>query len=285
MTDAAFASRVALPPPERHPHGTRARYVAARCRCDACRAANTAYARSRLAAAVERAEGVRRPDGLCLCGVRVRRDARGGLCKQCRPRLAWNGLVPAARARAHLAALSAQGVGRRSVQAATDIGGRILSDISSGARARIRAETERRILAVDAGARADGALVPSAEVRRAVREMLRLGLTKTEIAERLGYRSHALQLTSRRVTVRNAHRVKKLLAEVREEVARSAAMPEICSTCGMSHAPADRQRVLARHLPCTHAEVLDVWPCFYSDGDAGARRFYRDVEALTRRTA
>jgi len=32
-----------LPDPESYPHGTRTRYVALKCRCDACRAANTAY--------------------------------------------------------------------------------------------------------------------------------------------------------------------------------------------------------------------------------------------------
>lgn len=229
--------------PERFSHGTRARYVALKCRCHPCRAANAAYQRTRA--------------------------SQPG-----------NPLVPADKAREHLAALSAQGVGRHAVQAASDVSGSVLADIISGAKPRIRAETERRILEVDAGAIADGALVPAAETRAAIREMLLLGLTKTEIAERLGYKTGALQLTRPRVTARNAFRVRRLLAEVREEVARSDAMPEICASCGLSHAPADRRRVLARMLPCTYSEFCEAWPCFYSDGVNGERRFYRDVEAI-----
>jgi hypothetical protein len=129
-----------LPLPERHAHGTRARYVAAKCRCADCRAANTAYYHQRQARGRELAAEITReigalpklwtaPDGTvrervykracpgpgggvwCVGrsgeGSHLRKDSKGGCCRACRELLVWNGDVDATPVRAHLRRLSA----------------------------------------------------------------------------------------------------------------------------------------------------------------------------------
>jgi hypothetical protein len=225
-----------LPDPERHPHGTRARYVALKCRCGACRAANAAYYH--------------------VLKARGRSVSAGG-------------------ARRHLARLSALGVGYKSVAAASDVSKNLLREIMTGQRDRIREEVARRILAVDRAATADYAIVDGRRTWRAIDEMLEHGLTKAEIATRLGREVPALQMRER-VIARTELRVLRLLAEIRREIEAGKLLPMICASCGLSHAPADRQRVLARMLPASFAEVHAAWPCLYEDTNTGYVRFMRD---------
>jgi hypothetical protein len=230
-----------LPDPERHPHGTRARYVALKCRCDACRAANAAYYH------VVKARGR---------------------------------YVSAASARRHLVALSALGVGYKSVAAASDVSKNLLREIMTEQRKRIREETARRIVAVDRQAAADHAIVDGRRTWRAIDEMLERGLTKMEIATRLGREVPALQMRER-VIARTELRVLRLLAEVRREIEAGKLLPKICPSCGLSHAAADRQRVLARMLPASFAEVHAAWPCLYENTNTGYVRFMRDRRAVS----
>jgi hypothetical protein len=158
--------------PNRFEHGTRARYNGARCRCFKCRRANAAYELAR------------------------QRDPR----------------VPADVARAHLLALSAKGIGRRAVEAATDIDDAVLQRIIRGERARIPRSMEAKILAVDESAASDHALVPATETRRMLRELLRLGFTKTSLAAKLGSEARvpALQIRETRVLAKTELRVRRL---------------------------------------------------------------------------
>lgn len=229
-------------PPEGFPHGTRARYVGAKCRCDDCRRANREYHRQRAAA------------------------VRAGEC---------NGLVDAAPVRAHLLALSARGVGFRAVAAACDVALSVVRQVRTGKKPRIRAKTARRILAVDAAAISDGGLVLAGPTRAAIREMLRAGLTKTEIAQRLGYATPALQLTRRRVTAANALRIQRLLREVRAEVAEAARIGTVCTDCGESHERARRVEWLRRHSDVDPIDAADAKPCWWG-GESGRRALARD---------
>lgn len=55
----------------------------------------------------------------------------------------------------------------------------------------------------------------------------------------------------------------------------------ICLECGRSHAPENRQRLIApmQHLP--REEIREAWPCFYPDGsEAVGQRLRRDLEAI-----
>lgn len=155
------------------PHGTRLRYMSG-CRCDLCRKANSNYEN-------ERQKARRAGD--------------------------WNGVVSAKKAQAHLVALSAAGVGRRSVAAATDISEGILLDIRTGRKGRIRGRTERKILAVSVTVAADAALMDATASWKLIDELLKNGFSKGRIARELGRKTPSLQLGKDRVLVRTAHQV------------------------------------------------------------------------------
>jgi len=164
------------------PCGTRVRYYAG-CRCDACRAANTAYERQR---------------------AEARRRGESGK------------IISAERARAHLAWLSRQGVGRKQAADAAKVAASIVSKIVDGERQRIRAHTEARILAVTPAAAADGARIDARPTWRLLNELLGWGYTRTRLAsEILGRPTRALQISRRQVTVRQAERVRRVHARLR----------------------------------------------------------------------
>jgi hypothetical protein len=145
------------------------------CKCFKCRRANSDYERMRKAA-------------------RLAGD--------------WNGIVPAAAARAHLMKLARAGVGRRAVGDVTDLSDSILHEIRKRRRLYIRARTERKILAVTpATARSDQAKVPAGRTWRLLGQLINEGYSKAAIARLLGYRSPALQLRRDRITARNEQRV------------------------------------------------------------------------------
>lgn len=163
------------------PHGDRLRYIAG-CRCQECRRANTAYERER---ALARKAGD------------------------------WNGIVSADRARAHLKALSAAGIGRRQVTDASGIAETTLQLIAGGRRTKLRARTERLILAVTQQAAADGSLVDAGPTWALLDELLASGYSKAELARQLGYATPAIQFRRTQCTVRNAYDVERLHARLR----------------------------------------------------------------------
>lgn len=163
------------------PHGVRLRYMAG-CRCSACRCANTDYEKARAAA----------------------RKAGD-----------WNGVVDSGRARAHMAILSAQGVGRRTVGDVSGIADTVLSEIVAGRKACIRARTERAILAVTRDAAADHALTAADDTWRRLDELIADGYRKADLAHRLGYKNLSLQFNRQRVTVRNAYEVQRLYEQLK----------------------------------------------------------------------
>lgn len=216
------------------PHGTRARYVGMKCRCADCKRANLDYYHARIKRRRELAGDVR-PTSPATPGT-LRRGGklyqikrcpgangelcvRGGawlkigeVCTACIERATvFNGLVPVDRALAHLLKLSSAGVGYKSAAAASSCGASQLFDILQGHVTQIRAETERRILAVDVGARAGGALVSSRPMVKRIAQMERLGFTRSAIASLLGYKTPALQIgKTRKVRLANVVAVERL---------------------------------------------------------------------------
>lgn len=169
-------------------HGDRLRYMAG-CRCFACRRANSAYEAAR----------------------KVARAAGEG-----------NGIVPAEKARAHLKALSARGVGRRSVGAACDMSDSVLAEIIAGRKTGIRAATERAILAVTVDAAGDRALVSAKPSWKMLDELIADGYTRRDLAAHLGSKSKtpALQLDRALITVRNAYLVERLYEKLKFQCAK-----------------------------------------------------------------
>lgn len=233
-----------LPDPSSYPHGTRGRYVSLKCRCDDCRAANTAYYH------VLKARGP---------------------------------YVNTARARRHLASLSKRGVGYKAVAAASDVAKGLLQQIMHGVRTEIREEIERRILAVDRKSAADHAIIDGRRTHKAIEQMLNLGYTKTEISHRLGHAAHGLQIKPR-VIAKTEARVLRLLAEIKAEIETNKHVPKICPNCGLSHAMTDRRRVIARMLPTAFTDVHAAWPCLYENTNTGYTRFMRDRRAVQEKT-
>lgn len=196
-------------------HGTRACYVGG-CRCEPCRGANAARYRERVSAMRELADTVK-PTGPAIEGTllragrtyRVRRCPgangapciKGGawlrgrhqVCGSCVERVTvWDGRVSPDRSRAHLLELRAAGVGYKAVSEACDISCSTLSEILAGTAGTIRAGTERRILAVDVGARADGARVPADRVNAVIADLRRRGFTLRHLGQLLGYGNNAV---------------------------------------------------------------------------------------------
>lgn len=162
------------------PHGDRLRYIGG-CRCDDCRQANTDYERER---------------------------------SQARAAGDWNGIVDAGRALAHIKWLSKRGIGRRAIAAASDVSETCIADIRAGKKTRIRARTERNILAVTQDAASDRALINAGPSWKLINELLSKGVIKSRIARELGYKGAGIQLNKHKITVRNAYKVQQAHARL-----------------------------------------------------------------------
>ena len=241
---------IALVDPTRWEHGTRARYVAARCRCDDCRRANREYAHR--------------------AALRV---ARGGA----------DPLVLADAARAHLLELAKADVGRRAVAAASDVSATVLQGVQSGRKAQIRRSTETRILAVDTSARSDYSRVPAGPTKAALKKLRTLGVTKTTISERLIGRKHPTQLGgTKRVLASTEHAVEKLLRQQLESVEAEDALCGFCEECDAKHTRAKRQRILRHDEDRTPERLLEDWPHWWPSTPAGRALLKRDLATLVR---
>lgn len=212
-----MARPIDLPPAEKFEHGTRSRYVCG-CRCDDCKRSNRDAYRKRQTELVEAAKTVEPNEGPTqyLTFTRTKADGtkyevrgkkcpgtggkpcvkggswmrgQGRVCLPCAERATiWNGLVCAKRARRHLKKLSNAGVGYKAVSAACDIGATTLAEVIAGRVPKIRAQTEKKILEVDAGARADQSLISSKKTWGLIKEMMQVdGVTARWISEQLGY--------------------------------------------------------------------------------------------------
>lgn len=165
-----------------HPHGTRARYVSGKCRCEECRRANCEYSKAR---------------------ERARKAGE------------FNGVVDAAPAREHIRKLARAGVGYKMVAWSASLPVSIVAGIKSGRRRNARAATVRKILAVTIDCRGDKALVSAASTWRRIEKLLEEGYTKRDIARRLYKRENpSLQFRRQRVTVRTRARIERLFEKL-----------------------------------------------------------------------
>lgn len=163
------------------PHGTRARYVAAKCRCPDCRRANRDYYHQRKAA-------------------RARGEA--------------GHIVSAELARMHIKKLARAGVGYKMVADAARVARSIVAAIKNGTRTQARQSTVRRILRVTIDCRGDAALVSAASTWSRIEKLKEEGFTKRDMARALGYASPAIQFRRQRVTVRTRARVERLFEKL-----------------------------------------------------------------------
>jgi len=233
-----------LPYADQLEHGTRARYTTG-CRCSLCKKANTDYVNARAQATRDAAKEAEPNTGKttyktvyrtlrdgskvaievpvcpgtggnpCVAGgIWLRGDRR--VCLKCAHRsLTWNGLVPADKVRAHLKYLSRWGVGYEAVADAACVGRTTLVDVMSGKKKQIRAQSEKKVLAVDKKSAFDNAYVPSGATKEALRRLMKRGFSRSWISKALGYKSDH-QLTRNKVTARNAYKMVRLTAMIKD---------------------------------------------------------------------
>lgn len=165
-------------------HGTRAKYVVDKCRCDDCRRACSEYERERTA------------------------------------RIA-PAYVSAQPAREHVEHLMSLGMGFKRVAEVAGVSQSAVAALLYGKKVgskhrqptrRIRPETAAALLAVDFDPN-DGALVDATEMWRQVDEMVAAGIPRTRIAERVGTHTGNLYDRGGRVTAARARSVAEMHAE------------------------------------------------------------------------
>jgi len=173
-------------------------------------------------------------------------------------------LVDAAPVRAHLRALRWAGVGCTSIEAACDVSKTTVRNVLSGRQRVLRAATAQRLLSVDAGAADDRSSIPAGPTRALIGELLSAGLTRGEIALRLGLKTRELRLGERgRVWAITAVRIRSLHAKIMAtrrpgEFRRDRADPRYVRA-------AEARRLFAqiRAAGITWAEIIERLGTFY----------------------
>ena len=177
--------------PESHrPHGSYAKYVLEKCRCERCTAANRDYER-------RRARAISRPDEV------------------------WLPFVPAGPARRHLEKLRKAGVGLRTVAALSGVSHGALSKIVYGdpqrgrrRSRRVRPQTLAAILAIEVEDARGGQKVAAGPTWALINELVAAGYSKADLARALGSKTPALQLGRQRVLASTARAVEQLHARL-----------------------------------------------------------------------
>ncbi len=182
--------------PYRREHGTRACYVSGvdvasdPCRCDACRAANNAYAKSQQ--------------------QRVVSD-----------------LVPAGPIRTHLLELGEAGVGKRTIAATSGTSLSQITKIRTGKSKRVRRATAAALLAVSPADAVGSSLVDAAATWARIDEMVAAGLSKRAIARQVvSPTAHSLQLRRDRTTAASASAIKVFYEQWKADQAASMSADE-----------------------------------------------------------
>ena len=120
--------------------------------------------------------------------------------------------IDASEARAHLLWLRANGIGRRTIEAATGLSNSTIRNIANGTVTRIRPATADKILGMHTGRAAPGARIDAAATLAQLDDLVNIvGMTKGAIAAELGAQTRALQIGKRGwVTKANADKVDAL---------------------------------------------------------------------------
>jgi hypothetical protein len=174
-------------------HGTRVAYAygiepgqdrSKGCRCESCADANRLYAR----------EHRRRQNRAFVHGIEEWQPA----------------YVDNSEAREHLAWLTTQGVGLRTVEKRIGISRTSLLKIRSGKVTQSRPETIEKILGVGRSAVRGAALVDAAPTWKMIDDMVKQGYRLGWIGQQLGAETFSLQLRKGRIQAKSARKVAEL---------------------------------------------------------------------------
>lgn len=182
------ASRFVAPESHRR-HGTHAKYVVEKCRCEPCTKATRDYERQRVHA-------INRPDET------------------------WVPYVPAGPARRHVRALMALGIGPKTVAKLSGVPHGAISKLLYGdykgrrPSRRIRPETARRLLAVTPEMASGAQKVDAGPTWALLDDLIAKGWTRAELARRRGQKGPGLQVRRTKVRASTARAVERLHAEI-----------------------------------------------------------------------
>jgi hypothetical protein len=123
--------------------------------------------------------------------------------------------VDASEARTHLLWLRSNGIGRRTIEAATGLSNSAIARIANGTVTRIRPATADKILGMHVGRAAPGARIDATSTLAKIDDLVNVvGMTKGAIAAALGAKTRALQVAKKGwVTRANADKVDALWRE------------------------------------------------------------------------
>jgi hypothetical protein len=164
-------------------HGTRAKYVVEKCRCQPCTIANRLYARERDRTERRVAYGIESPPVI---------------------------FIDATETREHIQWLRQVGVGRRQIHATSRVARSTIQKIGSGQLLRIRPQTADRILAVGRHRAAGGTLVDAKPTWRLINDLLKHGCTRAQIARHINHNARALQISKTKIRKSTAEAVQQL---------------------------------------------------------------------------
>jgi hypothetical protein len=226
---------------QRYAHGTHARYVFGKCRCEPCKEARRAYDEQRSIAkrpfrAKQDDQGEWRSYDARTQRFGRRFGSRGAALKytaslnrkhsQAHPRP--SDLIDATNAREHLAWLQTQGVGLRIAARAARLSYGTVDHIRSGQLVRTRRATAESILTIDASARSDRARTRVDETLILVNRLVGAGYRRGWIAKQLGSRWPSLGIGKTEwIEVRTARAVHSLYNRLH---ATNATLPPIAAT-------------------------------------------------------
>ena len=125
----------------------------------------------------------------------------------------WNGIVPADTARAHLLDLGKAGVVLRIIAEVTKVSPSTLTEIRTGDKLKIRASTEKLILAITPDLAAERGFVDAQASWALIDQLASNGVPDEQIKEELGEcATMLLEERSRQITIRCAQRVREVHA-------------------------------------------------------------------------
>lgn len=160
------------------PHGSYAKYVLEKCRCEECRKGSSQHRRQR-----------------------YRLQAMGE----------YRLLVDAKRSKNRLHSLQCRGLSRRDIAQIAGMSPTTLWKIATGKRTRVTPETERRLLAIDELTNdIDANRVPADESWETIYRIMECGYSKAVIARHLGCRAPAIRLSHDRIYKSTADKIAQL---------------------------------------------------------------------------
>jgi hypothetical protein len=164
-------------------HGTRAKYVVEKCRCQPCTIANRLYARERDRTERRIAYGIESPPVI---------------------------FIDATETREHIQWLRKVGIGRRQIHATSGVALSTIQKIGSGQLLKIRPKTADRILAVGRHRAAGGTLIDAKPTWRLINDLLKHGCTRAQIARHINHNARALQISKTKIRRSTAEAVQQL---------------------------------------------------------------------------